>query len=139
MGISRQSLNNLLSVSKGAYIEADSDDIKVVIIATGAEVQVANSIKETLKKDGIGVRVISMPCMEKFMEQSDNYKNSLFPSGAKIFVLEYECSFGWEKFVIGTDYLLTMNEFGKSATKEEILKYYKLDLTSIVERIKSLI
>ena len=130
---------NLLSVSKGAYIEADSDDIKVVIIATGAEVQVANSIKETLKKDGIGVRVISMPCMEKFMEQSDNYKNSLFPSGAKIFVVEYECSFGWEKFVIGTDYLLTMNEFGKSATKEEILKYYKLDLTSIVERIKSLI
>ena len=54
-------------------------------------------------------------------------------------MLEYEGSFGWEKFVTSTDYLLTVNEFGKSASKEEILKYYKLDLDSMVERIKSLI
>lgn len=80
-----------------------------------------------------------MPCMEKFLEQTDSYKDSLFPSDAKIFVLEYEGSFGWEKFVTSTDYLLTVNEFGKSASKEEILKYYKLDLDSMVERIKSLI
>ena len=131
---------NMLSVSKGAYVEADPDDIiNVVIIATGAEVQVANSIKERLKNEGIGVRVISMPCMEKFLEQTDSYKDSLFPAGAKIFVIEYEGSFGWEKFVISTDYLLTVNEFGKSASKDEVLKYYKLDLDSMVERIKSLI
>ena len=131
---------NMLSVSKGAYIEADPGDIiNVVIIATGAEVQVANSIKEKLKAEGIGVRVVSMPCMEKFLEQTDSYKDSLFPAGAKIFVLEYESSFGWEKFVTSTDYLLTISEFGKSASKEEILKYYKLDLDSIIERIKSLI
>ena len=80
-----------------------------------------------------------MPCMEKFLEQTDSYKESLFPVGSKIFVLEYEGSFGWEKFVTSTDYLLTINEFGKSASKDEILKYYKLDLDSILERIKSLI
>ena len=80
-----------------------------------------------------------MPCMEKFLEQTDSYKDSLFPAGAKIFVIEYEGSFGWEKFVISTDYLLTVNEFGKSASKDEVLKYYKLDLDSMVERIKSLI
>lgn len=131
---------NMLSVSKGAYIEADPDDnVDIVIIATGAEVQVANSIKERFKAEGIGVRIISMPCMEKFLEQTDSYKDSLFPAGAKIFVLEYESSFGWEKFVTSTDYLLTISEFGKSASKEEILKYYKLDLDSIIERIKSLI
>ena len=73
------------------------------------------------------------------MEQTDSYKDSLFPAGAKIFVIEYEGSFGWEKFVISTDYLLTVNEFGKSASKDEVLKYYKLDLDSMVERIKSLI
>lgn len=132
--------SNMLSVSKGAYIESEPDDnVDVVIIATGAEVQVANSIKEKLRTEGIGVRVVSMPCMEKFLEQTDSYKESLFPVGSKIFVLEYEGSFGWEKFVTSTDYLLTINEFGKSASKDEILKYYKLDLDSILERIKSLI
>lgn len=138
--VKTQGGTNMFSVAKGAYIESDTDDIiKVVIIATGAEVQVANSIKERLKTDGIGVRVISMPCVEKFLEQTDSYKEDLFPVGAKIFVLEYESSFGWEKFVSSTDYLLTVNEFGKSASKEEILKYYKLDIDSIIERIKSLI
>lgn len=135
-----QNGTNILSVNKGAYVVSDPDDIiNVVIIATGAEVQAANSIKETLRNEGIGVRVISMPCMEKFLEQTDSYKDDLFPYGAKIFVLEYGSSFGFEKFVSSTDYLLNINEFGKSASKEEILKYYKLDLDSMVERIKSLI
>ena len=135
-----QNGTNMLSVSKGGYIESDPDgNIDIVLIATGAEVQVANSIKERLKSEGLGVRVVSMPCMEKFLEQTDAYKSDLFPVTAKIFVIEYESSLGWEKFVISTDYLLTVNEFGKSASKDELLKYCKVDLDSMVERIKSLI
>lgn len=135
-----QNGTNMLSVSKGGYIESDPDgNIDIVLIATGAEVQVANSIKERLKSEGLGVRVVSMPCMEKFLEQTDAYKSDLFPANAKIFVIEYESSLGWEKFVISTDYLLTVNEFGKSASKDELLKYCKVDLDSMVERIKSLI
>lgn len=131
---------NILSVAKGGYIESDPEnDIDVVIIATGAEVQVANSIKERLKSEGIGIRIISMPCLEKFLEQSDDYKNSLFPLNASVFVIEYESSLGWEKFVTSTDYLLTIDKFGKSASKDDVLKYCKVDIDSMIERIKSLI
>ena len=93
-----QNGTNILSVSKGGYIESDPDgNIDIVLIATGAEVQVANSIKERLKPEGLGVRVVSMPCMEKFLEQTDAYKSDLFPVTAKIFVIEYESSLGWER------------------------------------------
>lgn len=127
-------------VSKGAYVVSDSDDrIDAVIIATGAEVQVAVSIKEQLKLQGINIRIVSMPCMEKFDEQSEGYKLELFPAGAKIFVLEYGSSFGWEKFVISSDYLFTIDKFGKSGSKDEVLNYFEVNLENIIERIKSLI
>lgn len=127
-------------VSKGAYVVSDPDDkIDAVLIATGAEVQAAVSIKEQLKNQNINIRVVSMPCMEKFDEQSEGYKLELFPAGAKIFVLEYGSSFGWEKFVVSSDYLFTIDKFGKSGSKDEVLNYFELNLENIIERIKSLI
>lgn len=129
-----------LMVDKGAYILENSDDnIDIVIIATGAEVQVAVSIKDRLRSEGINARIISMPCVEKFLEQSEGYQSELFPAGAKVFVLEYGSSIGWEKFVMSSDYLLTVDKFGKSGSKDEVLNYCEVDLESMLERIKSLI
>jgi transketolase len=129
-----------LMVDKGAYILEDSDDtVDLVIIATGAEVQVAVSIKDRLRASGVNSRIISMPCMEKFLDQSEGYQVELFPAGAKVFVLEYGSSLGWEKFVESSDYLLTVDKFGKSGSKDEVLNYCEVDLESMLERIKSLI
>ena len=75
--------------------------------------------------------------MEKFLEQTDSYKDSLFPAGAKIFVIEYEGSFGWEKFVSSSDYLFNVNKFGKSGSKDEVLNYCQLNIENIIERIKA--
>ena len=135
-----QEKTNMMLVNKGAYIVAgEEDNVDAVIIATGAEVQIANSIHERLKHEGKNIRVISMPCMEKFDEQSDGYKMSLFPEGAKIFVIEYGSSFGWEKFVVSSDYLFTVDKFGISANKEDVVKYCEVDIETIIEKIKSLI
>ena len=131
---------NSLGVSKGAYIESEAEGhIDAVIIATGAEVQVANSIQERLKQENINIRVVSMPCMEKFLEQSEGYKSDLFPYDAEIFVIEYGSSLGWEKFVIDSEHLFTIDQFGVSASKEDSLKYANLDIDSIIERIKKIL
>ena len=127
-------------VSKGAYIESDvQGHIDAVIIATGAEVQVANSIQERLKQENINIRVISMPCMEKFLQQSDAYKSDLFPYDAEVFVLEYASSLGWEKFIVDSDHLFTVDHFGVSASKDDSLKYHKVDIESIIEKIKNIL
>ena len=131
---------NIMSVKKGAYIESDaSGHIDAVIIATGAEVQIANSIQEKLKQDKINVRVISMPCMEKFLEQPEGYKSDLFPYDAEVFVIEYGSSLGWEKFVIDSNHLFTVDKFGVSASKEDTLKYMQVDIDTIIEKIKTLL
>ena len=127
-------------VIKGAYIAGkEKASPSLVILATGAEVQVAKSIQVKLLQEGIDSRVVSMPCMELFNIQPISYKQELFPNNIPIFVLEYGSSFGFEKFVPSSDYLFTINKFGICASKDEVLKYMNLDLNSIVERIKSLL
>ncbi len=131
---------NSFNVSKGAYIESESSGkIDAVLIATGAEVQIANSIQERLKQDNIHVRVVSMPCMERFDKMSESYKAELFPYDAEIFVIEYGSSFGWEKFVVDSNHLFTVDNFGTCGSKDEVLKYLNIDIDTIVERIKEIL
>jgi transketolase len=127
-------------VVKGAYIAGKEKSIpSLVILATGAEVQVAKSVQVKLLQEGIDSRVVSMPCMELYNLQPSSYKQELFPKNVPIFVLEYGSSFGFEKFVPSSDYLFTINKFGVCASKEDVIKYMNLDLTTIVEKIKSLL
>ena len=131
---------NPAGVGKGAYV-AGKEKVtpRLVILATGSEVQVAKSIQVKLLSEGIDSRVVSMPCMELYNLQTEEYKQSLFPKNVPIFVLEYGSSFGFEKFVPSSNYLFNINKFGISASKEDVLKYMNLDLNSIVEKIKSLL
>ena len=132
--------SNVSGVSKGAYIVNEPQGhIDAVIIATGAEVQVANSVCDRLNKEGINVRVISMPCMEKFLIQNESYKSELFPYDAEVFVIEYGSSLGWEKFVIDSNHLFTVDKFGISASKDDTLKYCNVDIDSITNKIKELL
>lgn len=129
-----------IDVAKGAYIAGKEQAIvDAVIIATGAEVQVAKSIQVKLLHEGIDVRIISMPCMELYNAQPASYKAELFPEGAPIFVIEFGSSFGWEKFVPSSDYLFTIDKFATSASKDEVLKSCGLDSDTIVEKLKSLL
>ena len=131
---------NPAGVVKGAYIAGkEKVTTSLVILATGSEVQVAKSIQVKLLSEGIDSRVVSMPCMELYNLQTEEYKQSLFPKNIPIFVLEYGSSFGFEKFVPSSNYLFNINKFGISASKEDVLKYMNLDLNSIVEKIKSLL
>ena len=131
---------NILNVSKGAYIAGkEKGKADAIIIATGSEVQLAKSIQAMLLKDNIDVRVISMPCMELFNEQNSSYKNELLNLNVPVFVIEYGSSFGFEKYVSSSDYLFNINNYGISASKDEILKYFKLDTESIINKIKSLL
>lgn len=143
--LSRNEVNTLdgtdaLMVSKGAYIvRKEEKKIHGIIISTGSELEMAVKVAENLYEKGIDIRVISMPCMELFEEQQDSYKEELLPIGTKTIVIEFASSQSWYKYVYNKKYLITIDDFGLSGTKEEILNIKKLDLKSITDKVEKLL
>jgi len=129
--------SSVQNVSNGAYIvKKEKGRLNAIVIATGTEVNLAINIANELEKDKINLRVVSMPCMSLFEQMNDDYKESLLPAGYKKIVIEFGCSKDWYKYVYGEKYLITLDEFGKSGSKEDVLKSLCLDKESIKKRIK---
>ena len=127
-------------VSRGAYIvRNEKNRLSAIIIATGTEVNMAINIADDLEKYGINIRVVSMPSMELFEENEDEYKELILPTGYKTIAIEYASSSDWYRYVRGEKYLININNFGKSGTKEEILEYYELDYESVKKYIMDLL
>ncbi|MFA5602189.1 MAG: transketolase [Bacilli bacterium] len=127
-------------VSKGGYIISKEEKYpRGIIIATGSEVQMANLIKNELIKKGIDIRVVSMPCVENFLTQPKEYQDELFPIGIKKIVIEPSSDSVWHRFVYNDKYLININEFGASGTREQVLKKLKIDYVSVLERVEKLL
>lgn len=123
--------------SKGAYILSEaSSEFKVSIFASGSEIEIAMEAKEALEKEGIGVRVISVPCFELFNEQSSEYKvNFLCNSTVKVAV-EAGCIQGWKRFIGPHGIFIGMDEFGASAPANELYKHFGITAENITEKVK---
>lgn len=142
--LSRSKCKNLnttdkLSVKKGAYIvRKELKKLYGIIIATGSEVSLALDIAEGLSKKGMEIRVVSMPCMDLFEEQSENYRNEILPIGYKTVVIERESIFGWNKYVYNDKYIIGVNQFGYSGKTQDVLSELKLDDESVYKRVEKL-
>lgn len=129
-----------LSVKKGAYIvRKEKKKLFGIIIATGSEVSLALDIAEKLSLKGMEIRVVSMPCMRLFEEQSGAYKEEILPIGYKTFVIERASKFGWHKYVYNDKYIMGIDEFGYSGKSGDVLKKLKLDDEMISKRIEKLL
>ena len=126
---------------RGGYIVREAlTKLDGVIIATGSEVGtsvlIANQLFEQKQLD---IRVISMPCLELFNEQSKEYKEAILPKGIKTIVIEAGSRFGWESFVYDSKYLITIDNFGVSGTKDEALTQLNFNHEQIKGRIEELL
>ena len=128
------------SVSKGAYIvKKENGRLSAIIIASGEEVNTVVKIAEELEKDKIYLRVVSMLSESLYEQTCNEYKASILPNGYKCIVVEYSNSNLWYKYIQNKNYLINLNSFGKSGTKEEVLKSFDLDYETLKERIKGLV
>ena len=124
------------NVSRGGYILSDSENFKAIVIATGTDVVTAYNLKQDLKLNhNIDIRVVSMPNRELFLEQDDLYQEQVLPKGYKKFVIEAGSKFGWEGFVYSDKYLITLDKFGASGKKDDVLKYMNFDYDTIKQKI----
>jgi transketolase len=123
-------------VLAGAYrVEREKGAASGVLIATGSEVALALRIAEELLPYDIDLRVVSMPSQELFDTQTERYKFALLPQELKTFVLEFGSTSLWSKYATNSDYILGIDRYTTSGTKEELLSYYNLDLDSLKTRI----
>ena len=143
--LTRQNLPQMAGSSKealkGAYVIADSakNVPDAILIASGSEVSLAVDAKAELIKDGIDVRVVSMPSMDVFEQQSDEYKESVLPKSVrKRVAIEALSDFGWGRYVGLDGAYVTMHGFGASAPAATLFKEFGFTVENVVRTVKGL-
>ncbi|MBP3222861.1 MAG: transketolase [Actinomycetaceae bacterium] len=138
--LSRQSLpilegTNDQGVARGGYILKDaSKHADVILLATGSEVYLALQAQEVLEKEGIGARVVSLPCIEWFEQQDQEYKdNVLLPSVKARVSVEAGSTFGWKQYVGDYGLSVGIDHYGASAPGGLLFEKFGITVTKIVE------
>lgn len=127
---------------KGGYvIEPSTKEVPdAIIIASGSEVELGVNAKAELAKEGIDVSVVSMPSIDLFEEQSDEYKESVLPRAVRARVaVEAGSPFGWGKYVGLDGAYVTMNGFGASAPASVLFKKFGFTTENVVATVKSVL
>lgn len=128
-------------VEKGAYVvsPATKETPDAILIATGSEVSLAVEAQKALLADGIDASVVSMPSMDRFDQQSKEYKESVLPKAVtKRLAIEMGASFGWHKYVGFEGDVLAIDQFGASAPEKVVLKEYGFSVENVVAKAKAL-
>lgn len=119
---------------KGGYIvRKEKGNLDIILIGTGSEVQLAYEAAKVLEEKGIGARVVSMPSMELFEEQSEEYKNEVLPKNiTKRLAVEAGSSFGWHKYTGFEGKIISIDSFGASAPANLLFKKFNLTVENVV-------
>ncbi|MBN1221129.1 MAG: transketolase [Anaerolineae bacterium] len=133
----RAKMADAAGLAKGAYVLVDTDRVypDVILIGTGSEVQFAVEAHYKLAEQGIGARVVSMPCWELFKQQSEDYQNSVLPSSVKARVaIEAGVSMGWGQWIGPQGIMIGLNRFGASAPYKVIYQQWGFTADNVVLR-----
>lgn len=125
---------------KGGYVIDDCEGTpEVILIASGSEVELAVKAKAELAAEGKKVRVVSMPCMELFEEQSAEYREAVLPKAVrKRVAIEALSDFGWGKYVGLDGAYVCMKSFGASAPAAKLFEKFGFTVENVVRTVKAL-
>jgi len=114
--------------------------LEAVIMATGSEVQYAVNAAKKASAEGLGVRVVSMPCLDLFEEQSSDYQDSVIPAGfEKVMVIEASMAAAWKGYTGSKGVVIGMHSFGKSAPAPELFEYYGFSDDNVFQKLIEMI
>ena len=123
---------------KGAYVvNLTSHESNVTLIASGTEVELALKVQDKLKENNIHSKVVSMPCMELFDKQPEDYRKDILEENSLIITLEAGSVMSWQKYIKDKGANLGIDKFGESAPYKEVYKHFKLseeDITNFIQK-----
>ncbi len=125
------------NTAKGAYVLTEDEGYNVILMGSGSEVEIALDAKKALNEDGIKVRVVSVPTMEAFEKQSDEYKTSVLPdNGAVRVAVEAGSTMPWFKYVGLNGGVVGMDSFGASAPYKVLYEKFGITPERVVNMVK---
>lgn len=132
--------SNSKSVDFGAYLIRDCGSIPdAILISSGSDLTNAYIIANKLAVNGINLNVVSIPSLELFLSQSEEYRNKLLPDDIKRITLESSNPYVLGSLATNIDYAIGLNDFGFSGTSEEVAKEMEFDLDSLLLKVQSLV
>jgi transketolase len=140
--LDRSVYEDVSGTEKGAYIlkKENADTPDLILMSTGSEVHLALEAAERLEDSGKAVRVVSMPCIEIFKQQSVEYQNEILPPSVKKRIsVEAAATLGWYRWVGSEGIAMGLDQFGTSAPYEEAYEELGLTVDAIVENAKNLL
>ena len=122
---------------KGAYVvNLTSHESNVTLVASGTEVELALKVQDKLKENNIHSKVVSMPCMELFDKQPEDYREDILEENSLIITLEAGSVMSWQKYIKNKGANLGIDKFGESAPYKEVYKHFKLSEEDIINFIQ---
>ncbi|GGO51995.1 transketolase [Roseovarius pacificus] len=131
---------------QGAYVLADAEGKRqAILMATGSEVEIAMKARDLLQAEGIGTRVVSMPCMELFADQDEAYRKRILPAGPVRVAVEAAVRQGWDRWLCGERGreakagFVGMDSFGASAPAGTLYEKFGITAEAVADKVKSLL
>jgi len=121
-------------VPRGAYVVADAEEPRLVLLATGSEVALALEVRTALAGHGVAARVVSMPSWELFAAQEDQHRRSVLPPAVPRLALEAGVTLGWREWVGDDGEVVGIDRFGASAPGAEVAERLGLSVEAVVAK-----
>ena len=132
--------NQIDNIDKGGYLVKENDNASISLVASGSELQLILDAAEALEKDfGIASNIISMPCLDRFLDNEDDYHSSILKPNLPILVVELSHPNSWYKLLNKKDKVLGVETFGESAPANILLEHFGFTTPNVVEMAKSLV
>jgi transketolase len=145
--IDRKRFASAQGLRRGGYVLADAEETtdggsspQLILIATGSEVSLALDAREKLQSDGIATRVVSMPCVELFEEQSEEYRNEVLPPEVTArLAIEAGVGQSWYRYVGQKGDVICLDRFGGSAPGDVALRQLGFNVENVLQRARALL
>ncbi len=134
-----RSQDQLNAIKKGGYLLDQSDNPDMTIIASGSEVQLALDAAKQLKSESKNINVVSMPSLDIFLQQSEEYQRSIINPDKPVLVVECSHPNSWYKILNRNDKVIGIETFGESAPGSELLEHFGFTEENVIKTVKSLL
>ena len=135
----RRSALQQACIGRGGYVLEDVAQAAVVLIATGSEVAIASAAASLLQQRGVPARVVSMPCVEQFFAQDEDYRASVLPPDVPRVSIEAGVTWFWRGVVGDRGRALGLDTFGESAPADHLYAYFKLTPQAVADAAFALV